>query len=256
MRDRSEQILRITCLTFAALVLLQLVRAGFHVSQFAGVKIPAVPTLEIKTNSIAGSTVKLKTQPTNLPAIAAAKIKTSISTHISTNSEAVQTSMETNLVATNAVAQIATNNNLIAKPNPVVAGAIKISKKHLPHSMAMADGMSFSGFPMMPGMSSAPKLPPEIQARVDKIVNSGIFGPVIHPLPMGLLGIAGDTAFLRTASGQTGMVKVGDSLGDLKLLQIGINRVLVEQDGEKKELTIFDGYGGESLLSKTNEILK
>ena len=87
-------------------------------------------------------------------------------------------------------------------------------------------------------------------------MNSEIFGPVMHPLPMGLLGIAGDTAFLRTDSGQTGLVKVGDSLGDLKLLKIGINRVLVEQDGQKKELMIFDGYGGDSLLPKQDETSK
>ena len=37
-------------------------------------------------------------------------------------------------------------------------------------------------------------------------------------------------------------------LADLKLLRIGINRVLIEQDGQKKELMIFDGYGGDSLL--------
>ena len=110
---------------------------------------------------------------------------------------------------------------------------------------------------MMPGMpGNAPKLPPEIQARVDKIVNSEIFAPVMHPMPMGLLGIAGETAFLRSASGQTGLVKAGDSLGDLKLLKIGINRVLVEQDGKEQELTIFNGYGGDSLLSKPDETSK
>jgi hypothetical protein len=70
----------------------------------------------------------------------------------------------------------------------------------------------------------------------------------MRPLPMGLIGIAGDVAFLRTASGQTGMIKEGDSLGDLKLLRIGINRVLVEQAGQKVELTIFEGYGGKTLL--------
>jgi hypothetical protein len=72
---------------------------------------------------------------------------------------------------------------------------------------------------------------------------------------MGLLGIAGQFAFLRSNSGQTGLVKEGDSLDDLKLLRIGINRVLIEQDGQKKELMIFSGYGGESLLpnDSTNE---
>ena len=98
----------------------------------------------------------------------------------------------------------------------------------------------------------AQKLSPEAQVRVDKIVNSEIFAPVFHPLPMALMGIAGDTAFLRGPDGQTGLVKPGDSLGEVKLVRIGINRVLVDQGGEQKELLIFDGYGGESLLSTTN----
>jgi hypothetical protein len=117
--------------------------------------------------------------------------------------------------------------------------------------MALAGGMNVGGMPGMPGQ--AVKLPPEIQARVDKIVDSEMFAPVMHPMPMGLLGIAGDTAFLRSASGQTGLAKVGESVGDIKLLIIGINRVLVEQNGQKKELTIFDGYGSESLLPKESE---
>ena len=110
------------------------------------------------------------------------------------------------------------------------------------------------GMPGMPG--NAPKLPPAIQARVDKIVSSEILAPVMHPMPMGLLGIVGDTAFLRSASGQTGVVKAGDSLGDLKLLKIGVNRVLVEENGQKQELMIFNGYGGDSLLTNQDEISK
>jgi hypothetical protein len=98
-----------------------------------------------------------------------------------------------------------------------------------------------------PGMGMR-ELPPEIKARVDRIYDSEILGQVMRPLPMGLIGIAGDVAFLRAASGQTGLIKEGDSLGDLKLLRIGINRVLVEQAGQKKELMIFEGYGGKSLL--------
>jgi hypothetical protein len=93
-------------------------------------------------------------------------------------------------------------------------------------------------------------VPPAIQAQISKITDSEILGPVIRPLPMALMGIAGDVAFLRSPSGQTGLVKVGDSLGEIKLLRIGINRVLVELDGQQQELMIFSGYGGESLLSK------
>jgi hypothetical protein len=108
------------------------------------------------------------------------------------------------------------------------------------------------GFP--PGMGAP--LPKALQSRIDRIVESEIFAPVMHPLPMALLGIAGECAFLRSASGQTGLVKEGDSLGDLKLLRIGTNRVLVEQEGRKQELMIFSGYGGDSLMpnDSTNEI--
>ncbi|HZQ46235.1 MAG TPA: hypothetical protein VFC07_04425, partial [Verrucomicrobiae bacterium] len=109
-----------------------------------------------------------------------------------------------------------------------------------------------------PGKQAA-ELPPVIQARVDKVVDSEILGPVIRPVPMGLLGIAGEYAFLRAPSGQTEMVKEGAEMGGIKLLKIGINRVLVEEAGEKKELSIFEGYGGETLLpkptDKTNEII-
>ena len=99
----------------------------------------------------------------------------------------------------------------------------------------------------------APELPLPVRARVDRIIDSELLGQVMHPLPMALLGIAGDVAFLRAANGQTGLVKEGDSLGGLKLLRIGTNRVLVDDSGQKKELTIFSGFGGESLLPKQNE---
>jgi hypothetical protein len=104
-----------------------------------------------------------------------------------------------------------------------------------------------------PGGARLPDLAPPILARVDKVADSEILGPVMRPLPMALLGIAGNVAFLRSPSGQTGLVKEGDELSGLKLLRIGTNRVLVEQDGQQKELTIFAGYGGESLLPQQKE---
>ena len=114
-------------------------------------------------------------------------------------------------------------------------------------------GMNFNPGPP-PGKHGA-ELPPAMQSRIHQITESEILAPVMRPLPMALLGIAGEVAFLRSANGQTGLVKEGDSLDDLKLLRIGINRVLIEQDGQKKELLIFSGYGGDSLLPKnsTNE---
>ena len=118
------------------------------------------------------------------------------------------------------------------------------------HSSGSRPNFPMPGRPGMRGGKPLPELPFDIQARVDRIYESELFGQVMHPMPAGLMGIAGNMAFLRSSSGQTGLVKEGDSLGAMKLLRIGINRVLVEEKGEQKELMIFDGYGGESLLSK------
>lgn len=93
-------------------------------------------------------------------------------------------------------------------------------------------------------------LSPAVQARVDKIVQSEILGAVVRPLPMALLGIAGKDAFIRGADGQTGLVREGEEFGTLKVLRIGTNRVLVEYEGQKKELILFSGFGSETLLPK------
>jgi hypothetical protein len=186
-------------------------------------------------------------------------------------------SLVTNNPVTNSSTSVAANTNLAMPPNtnvftsviadtnvviPKIAGGTNAAVMELgktngtnaalakaarrpptmpPQMMGMMGG---------PGAAKAAKLPPEIQARVDRVVESEIFAPINHPMPMALLGIAGNVAFLRTPSGQTGMVKEGAALGEIKLLRIGINRVLVEQDGQQKELMIFSGLGGESLLPK------
>lgn len=97
-------------------------------------------------------------------------------------------------------------------------------------------------------------LPPATQARVDRITQSEILGMVMRPLPMALLGIAGDDAIIRTPMGQTSLMKVGDEAGGIKLLRIGINRVLIEQENQTKELTLFSGFGSESLLPKGEKV--
>lgn len=144
-------------------------------------------------------------------------------------------------VGTNSTALATTNaagtNGLKSAPMAAIRGAIPAGI--MPGSMQ---------FPM--GAAPPPKLPGDVQARVDRIIESEILGPVIHPQPPALVGIAGQFAFLRAPSGQTGMVKEGDELGGMKLLQIGTNRVLVEQNGQKSELMIFSGNGGESLMPK------
>ncbi len=121
-------------------------------------------------------------------------------------------------------------------------------------------GMPMMGAPMggppmgMPmGPMAMPKLPEDIKTRVEQIADSEILAPVIHPMPTALLGIIGDTVFLRASNGQTGPVTIGKELGGIKLLKIGLNRVLVQEDGRQKELTIFSGLGGQSLLSNDKE---
>jgi len=106
------------------------------------------------------------------------------------------------------------------------------------------------GMGFMPGQQKT-TVSPAIQASIDQITDSEILGPVIHPLPMALMGIAGDEAFLRSPDGQTGLVKEGDELGSIKLIKIGTNRVLIEENGQQQELTIFDGMGGQTLLNKS-----
>jgi len=140
-----------------------------------------------------------------------------------------------------------TNNSISNSNNGTNAALAARAKLNGTNSNRQAALMMAGMGVNAPGMGMR-ELPPEIKARVDRIYDSEILGQVMRPLPMGLIGIAGDVAFLRAASGQTGLIKEGDSLGDLKLVRIGINRVLVEQAGQKRELMIFEGYGGKSLL--------
>ena len=105
----------------------------------------------------------------------------------------------------------------------------------------------------VPGRESPRKqadVPVAVQTRIDRITQSEILGPVVRPLPMALIGIAGKDVLLRTAAGQTGLLRVGEELGGVKLLRIGTNRVLVEHEQQQKELTVFSGVGGETLLPK------
>jgi hypothetical protein len=96
-------------------------------------------------------------------------------------------------------------------------------------------------------------LPADVQAMIDKIRQSQLLGPDIKPPPMALMGIAGKDVFLRGPNGQTGVIREGEDLGGVKLIRIGTNRVLVEENGQQKELTIFSGFGSETLLEKKDK---
>jgi hypothetical protein len=284
MLERSEPVLKVVCVALAALLLFQVGRLVVGRNPLGHLNIPAVPTLPPDTNAPASGT-----GTNSLAALGAGKIGTnttqrgaqiarvttnapsghesgktgtnappSVSAHRGTNppspiaaikSGTNSTELHSGTNETKTVARPdSARTNLSATPS----GAIKRgpgTSAGLPPEMA-AMGMGTSG---RPGAITAPELPLPIRARIYGITDSEILGPVIRPMPMALLGIAGNVAFLRAANGQTGLVKEGDSLGGLKLLRIGTNRVLVEDDGQKKELTVFSGYGGESLLPKQKE---
>jgi hypothetical protein len=141
----------------------------------------------------------------------------------------------------------AENTNSVAQNSVPVPNA---GPKPRPLDLARRGPMGPMG-PM--GGGGGPELPADIQARIDRVVESEILAPVMRPLPMALLGIAGKDVFLRAPNGQTGLIKEGEELGGVKLVRIGINRVLVEEQGERKELMIFAGLGGETLLSNQKD---
>jgi hypothetical protein len=121
------------------------------------------------------------------------------------------------------------------------------------NSDAQTGGKMTNSVPRGEPQKPATNLPPAISARIDRVTQSEILGPIIRPLPMALLGIAGQDAFLRAPNGQTGLLKEGEELAGVKLLRIGTNRVLIEHEGQQKELSVFSGFGSESLLPKQKE---
>ena len=121
------------------------------------------------------------------------------------------------------------------------------------NSDAQTGGKGTNSVPRNESQKPATNLPPAISARIDRVTQSEILGPIIRPLPMALLGIAGQDAFLRAPNGQTGLLKEGEELAGVKLLRIGTNRVLIEHEGQQKELSVFSGFGSETLLPKQKE---
>lgn len=272
MRDRWERILRMLSIALLALLVY---RVAMVVKRrpLAGLSIPAVPTL-VETNAVAAA------KGTNAPAKAAANRNTNgtnsttanaaagtNSTKAATNGPAAVKSgtSSTNItisalppgakVMTNASGSNGTNGPGIHGTNAVKVAKGGSSPANIEPTVVMGDfPPGFPGGPGMPGgQAKLPELAPIIQGRLNKIIVSEIFAPLMHPQPAELMGIAGNYAFLRSSSGQMGMVKEGDSLGGLKLLEVGINRALIEEDGEKKELIIYQGLGSESLMPKTKE---
>jgi hypothetical protein len=204
------------------------------------------------TNALVTAVSDPSSSGTNAPVESAmSKVETNSTAQIAvpsagTNENAVVIPVET---GTNNVAlQTQTKGGTNSSASGIGTNATSVGVTNKPPGLRPA--MARAGTPGAGGGKPLPELPPAIKARIDKIYESELLGQVMRPMPAALMGIAGNSAILRSSSGQTGLVKEGDSLGEMKLIRIGINRVLVEEKGEKKELMIFNGYGGESLLSK------
>jgi hypothetical protein len=284
MLECSKLILKIACYVLAAVLVYQLVQVGIRLNPLAHVTVPELPSLPPETVNQPGPGPAIPM----MPPVAGGKGSNSPVPSVGTNAAPSALATGTNAAPPKALTQIETNSIMSPKPleadtNAPPSLATDTHSTNVPPMLASASpgtnlpppatgtnaiasqspGPETVTGPMtkaMPGgfnpnqrMMSPPQaasLPPAIQARVDRIVESEILGPFIRPQPAALMGIAGDFAFVRAPTGQTGLVKEGDDLGGLKLLRIGTNRVLIEEQGQKKELTIFSGYGGESLLPK------
>lgn len=285
MLPLSDRIWRIVTLALAALLCVQVVRIAFRSRPLAHVRIPEVPVwvdtnapsgpkavippsvspppiassstglshTNLDSNSVANAAASKKkgTPESNTPAgkTNPAPIVATVKTNPVPSLEQANHELLTNSPSTtNGSAAVAS-----AAPGPSNTLGRVSSSPQASNAVAKVEPprrpMNPFGMPGGPPMAGA-ELPPETRARIARIVDSEIFAPVMRPLPMALLGIAGNLAFLRAPNGQTGMIKEQEEIGGIKLLRIGTNRVLVMEDGQEKELTIFAGLGGESLLSK------
>ena len=144
-------------------------------------------------------------------------------------------------------------SRLLARKNPLAHFSSPAQLSRPTVTTNVSKGTATNTVPPPEIRSPGPPVAPAVQAGIDRITQSEILAPVIRPLPMALLGIAGRDAFLRAPNGQTGLVREGEELAGIKLLQIGTNRVLIEHEGQKKELMMFEGFGSETLLPKEKE---
>jgi hypothetical protein len=223
MLERLMPAFRIVCILLAGLVCYQISRIVMHKNPLDDLKIPASAFANVPGPAEARATNSTAPKATNSPS-----------------------SQGTTNLATNAVAVQATNSVVRPATNTVSLEATNASARRTASSSSRR---STSGPPGSPG-SKDPNLSPAVQARIEKIVQSEILGAIVRPLPMALLGVAGRDAFIRAPNGQTGLVREGEEFGGLKLLRIDINRVLVEHEGQQKELTLFQGLGSETLLPR------
>ncbi len=263
MLKRFEGPLKIVCLGLAALLVWQMANVVLTVDPLKNLKVPDLPTLSAATNAAAkdgnnGTNATVASKDSTNKTTAANIVK---STNMPPGANAARGS--------NAIAAAATNSASTNAAAPAPAPAAAAAAPKLPPGMTPemlaglppevaaqimsgAGNISFNGpgGPGGPGGPNKMEMPKDVQARVDTIVNSEILGQVMHPMPMMLNGIADNEASIQATNGQSGWVKIGGEMGGVKLLRIGGNRVLVEDQGQKKELMMFGGLAGESLMPK------
>lgn len=280
MQKYSSLALKLVCLVAGLAVLLQIAHWFARRDALASFSIPPVPTITNALNTptpppesktAATSAVSLPAPGTNATAATngTPQLKNMPATAVtaaaptgSGNSRPMKSSprlanaLGTNNAPANVAARTVLTNQLAASPAGTNTASTNAGAPPSAAQVSMALPRPGGRPPRMgPGSVPPAELPPTVKTRVDRIVDSEILGPVMRPMSMALLGIAGPDVFLRAPNGQTGLIKEGDSIGGVKLLKVGINRVLVEEDGKPKELMIFAGFGGETLMSvtKTNE---
>lgn len=241
MRERPEQIAKLVCLALGTLLFFRFVWIIVTANPLARVAVPDLPSLPDESPAVTqGTAAAVPMNYTNR-----AEQKPSV---VNANFAVATNGIHHFNAVSSPTGSIVRAHLAMAGTNTDTPGALSDAIKSSNHSGRRRHGQ-MAGAMGFPGRKVT--LAPAIQASVDRITDSEILGPVVRPLPMALLGIAGKVAFLRTPDGVTGLVKEGDELGGIKLLRIGVNRVLIEENGQKKELTIFDGIGGETLLEKS-----
>jgi hypothetical protein len=279
MRKYSDRLFKIACGLMAALLLFQLLGLVVRRDPLTRLTIPTLPSLATASDTLPG------TKATNsIPRSAAVKKETNAAARMPARAEGTNPSgparppavgKETNATPSSQPRAKATMPSASARPpagrkeTNAAPGSQPRAEATMPSGAPSRMGPTTAGGSRSPGgppdgrsgnpgfrpgpTRQAPELSPALRARVERITQSEIFAPVMRPLPMALLGIGDQSVFLRAPNGQTGLVKEGEELGGIKLVRIGTNRVLIEQEGEQKELMIFSGYGGESLLQKRKD---
>lgn len=249
MFERVDLILKCLCVGLATLIIFQLSGAVARSNPLEQLRLPSLRSVSTGSEKSIDKQLEAKSANSTSHVEIAKPGTTSIPASAPSDSNSVARSMASNPMP-GAASMESQGQGVLVDPAIRLATSAAMGRRGgpaLPSRSFGPPGMMMGSGPPLPN------LPPAIQARVDRIVQSEILGQIIRPMPMGLLGVAGKDALIRTPTGQTGWLREGGELGGVKLLRIGTNRVLIDHEGQNKELTIFSGFGSETLLPKGKE---